>query len=370
MSGGRPASVDGPLLARKGDAVPAIPDQSPLVFQLDHHQAELHSRPRAQDGKKNASADITRRVKSRLRLVSARNGEKSSRMRWTAVIVGALFVGAAIWRSENSLPVTAVVSPASVAVAGTSSCPSTTARGRSSHNTRSTVGECRAAGVGGIAVSETSDDEVKLSKWLIPLLPVTPDVDRPSTFQARFSDRAGECAGALDLRKLVECCQASWRAGIRPRLRRIGGRAVAGARPAGIRRVVRRCRGSRRVAGACRCRAGCRKPLRCGGGVPAEHELVEVAAQMGAAQAMEGSERPALQVREHTMDPRQHEMGGRCTDDLGLVVVVGQAAITAPAIGNHPRARRRGPGNEGTKAARGEIPDRRQPDAAWLALGR
>ena len=70
------------------------------------------------------------------------------------------------------------------------------------------------------------------------------------------------------------------------------------------------------------------------------------------------------------MDPGQHEMGGRCTDDLGLVVVVGQAAITAPAIGNHPRARRRGPGNEGTKAARGEIPDRRQPDAAWLALGR
>ena len=68
---------------------------------------------------------------------------------------------------------------------------------------------------------------------------------------------------------------------------------------------------------------------RCGvaAAVPAEHELVEIAAQMGAAQAMEGSERPALQVREHTMDPRQHEMGERCTDDLGLVVVVGQAAI-------------------------------------------
>ena len=111
---------------------------------------------------------------------------------------------------------------------------------------------------------------------------------------------------------------------------------------------------------------------RCGvaAAVPAEHELVEIAAQMGAAQAMEGSERPALQVREHTMDPRQHEMGERCTDDLGLVVVVGQAAITAPAIGDYPRARRRGPGNEGMKAARGEIPDRRQPDATWLALGR
>ena len=69
---------------------------------------------------------------------------------------------------------------------------------------------------------------------------------------------------------------------------------MAGVRPAGIRRVVQRCRGSRRVAGARRCRAGCRKPLRCGGGGSAEHELVEVAAQMGAAQAMEGSERPAL----------------------------------------------------------------------------
>ena len=104
-------------------------------------------------------------------------------------------------------------------------------------------------------------------KRLLPLLPVTPDVDRPSTFQARFLDRAGRCAGAFGLGEVgFECCQAGWRAGIRPRLRRIGGRAVAGARPAGISRVVRRCRGSRRVGGACRCRAGCRRPLRCGGG--------------------------------------------------------------------------------------------------------
>ena len=97
--------------------------------------------------------------------------------------------------------------------------------------------------------------------------PVTPDVDRASTFPARFLDRAGRCAGAFGLGEVgFECCQAGWRAGIRPRLKRIEGRAVAGARPAGISRVVRRCRGSRRVGGACRCRAGCRKPLRCGGG--------------------------------------------------------------------------------------------------------
>ena len=150
-----------------------------------------------------------------------------------------------------------------------------------------------------------------------------------------------------------DCCQAGWRTGIRLQLRRIGGRALAGARPARINALsddVAVSAGRRRAP----------MPSRSG------HELVEIAAQMGAAQAMEGSERPALQVREHTMDPDQHEMGGRCTDDLGLVVVVGQARITAPAIGDYPRARRRGPGNEGMKAARGEIPDH----ATWLALGR
>ena len=90
---------------------------------------------------------------------------------------------------------------------------------------------------------------------------------------------------------------------------------MAGARPAGISRVVRRCRGSlpmpSRVSKAV---AVWRRRFQ-------RNTLVEIAAQMGAAQAMEGSERPALQVREHTMDPRQHEMGERCTDDLGLVVV-------------------------------------------------
>ena len=107
----------------------------------------------------------------------------------------------------------------------------------------------------------------KLNKGLLPLLPVTPDVDRPSTFQARFSDRAGRCARAFGLGEVgFDCCQAGWWTGIRLQLRRIGGRAVAGARPARIRRVVRRCRGSRRVGAARRCRAGCRRPLRCGGG--------------------------------------------------------------------------------------------------------
>ena len=51
---------------------------------------------------------------------------------------------------------------------------------------------------------------------------------------------------------------------------------------------------------------------RCGvaAAVPAEHELVEVAAQMGAAQAMEGSERPALQVS-RTHDGSKSARDGR-----------------------------------------------------------
>ena len=54
-------------------------------------------------------------------------------------------------------------------------------------------------------------------KGLLPLLPVTPDVDRPSTFPARFLDRAGRCAGAFGLGEVgFECCQAGWRAGTRP----------------------------------------------------------------------------------------------------------------------------------------------------------
>ena len=53
------------------------------------------------------------------------------------------------------------------------------------------------------------------------------------------------------------------------------------------------------------------------------------------------------------MDPRQHEMGERCTDDLGLVVVVGQACnipLQPSVITRAPGAE--GPGNEGMKRKR------------------
>ena len=49
----------------------------------------------------------------------------------------------------------------------------------------------------------------EIEERLMPLLPVTPDVDRASTFPARFLDRAGRCAGAFGLGEVgFECCQA------------------------------------------------------------------------------------------------------------------------------------------------------------------
>lgn len=43
MSGRRPAPLDSSLLARKGAAAPAVPDDSPLVLQLDEHRNEAEA---------------------------------------------------------------------------------------------------------------------------------------------------------------------------------------------------------------------------------------------------------------------------------------------------------------------------------------
>ena len=120
---------------------------------------------------------------------------------------------------------------------------------------------------------------------------------------------------------------------------------MAGARPAGISRVVRHVAVPRRVGGVVPMPSRVSKAVAVmAAAVPAEHELVEIAAQMGAAQAMEGSERPALQVQNTRWIHVSTRWASR-TDDLGLVVVVGQAAITAPAIGDSrapsPRSRQR-----------------------------
>src|SRR5512134_251586 len=65
--------------------------------------------------------------------------------------------------------------------------------------------------------------------------------------------------------------------------------------------------------------------------VPAEDELVEVALQVLAAQAVEGPEPPALEVREDAVRPAQHDMGGHLAHDLRVVRVIGQAGVAGPS---------------------------------------
>jgi len=70
---------------------------------------------------------------------------------------------------------------------------------------------------------------------------------------------------------------------------------------------------------------------------PAKDEFVEIAAQVGPAQAMQHPERPAFEVREHPVDPFQHNVGGHRPDDLRLVAAPGQPGISAPtAIASQP----------------------------------
>src|SRR5512134_2066930 len=68
--------------------------------------------------------------------------------------------------------------------------------------------------------------------------------------------------------------------------------------------------------------------------VPAEDELVEVALQVLAAQAVEGPEPPALEVREDAVRPAQHDMGGHLAHDLRVVRVIGQAGVAGPSVGD------------------------------------
>lgn len=63
-------------------------------------------------------------------------------------------------------------------------------------------------------------------------------------------------------------------------------------------------------------------------------------------------------------------MGGHDADGLGRVDMIGQADVARPAVGDDPRPRRGGAGDEGPEACRGEIAERRKTDPARLARGR
>ena len=96
MSGGRPAALGGSLLARKGAAIPAIPDESPLVLHLEEH------RPEPEDEQQNAAAGFTGPVSNGLRQASERIARIPARLRWAVIVAAAALVIAAVWLSNNS----------------------------------------------------------------------------------------------------------------------------------------------------------------------------------------------------------------------------------------------------------------------------
>jgi len=101
-----------------------------------------------------------------------------------------------------------------------------------------------------------------------------------------------------------------------------------------------------------------------------EGEFVEVAIEVLAAQAVEGAERPTLQVREHAVGPAQNDMGGHLADDFWLMGMVGHADVAGPAVGDDTGAGRGRGGDEGLEGCCGEIRDRCETDAAGLAVWR
>lgn len=95
MSGARPAALGGSLLARKGTAVPAIPDESPLVLHLEEH------RPEAEDEQQQATAGFGGFVNDRLRQASERIAKISTPVRWVVVVAAVAASIAAVWLSNS-----------------------------------------------------------------------------------------------------------------------------------------------------------------------------------------------------------------------------------------------------------------------------
>lgn len=108
MSSGRPAALEGSLLAQKGDAVPAIPDESPLVLHLDDHRREpdkpelVGGEPSADKAPPEAPVGVAARVTQMLSVASGRVKSIPSRIRWAGGIFLAVLIVLALWQSANS----------------------------------------------------------------------------------------------------------------------------------------------------------------------------------------------------------------------------------------------------------------------------
>ena len=103
MSRGRPATLDASLLARKGNAIPAISDESPLILNLEEHRAEVAGQVADSDEDKSAGNHGTAEA-------AGRDGRPklswfsriSLRARWMLLFVAAALVLVVWWLSGTS----------------------------------------------------------------------------------------------------------------------------------------------------------------------------------------------------------------------------------------------------------------------------
>ena len=64
--------------------------------------------------------------------------------------------------------------------------------------------------------------------------------------------------------------------------------------------------------------------------VEAKDELIEIALDVFAAQAVIGAERPAFEIGEDAVGPGQHDRGSHSADNMRIVGDIGSAAISGP----------------------------------------
>ena len=83
-----------------------------------------------------------------------------------------------------------------------------------------------------------------------------------------------------------------------------------------------------------------------------------------------GSERPAFEIGEDAVDPRQDDMCGHFADDFRLMVVGFEALVSRESVAEDRRAGRDRAGDEGADAGRGEILQRRKADSPGMAFRR
>jgi hypothetical protein len=103
MSEGRAASLGGSLLARKGDASPAITDDSPLVLHPEEHFAEPDGPEAGAEAKQqNETAGLAGSANVGLSRIWLRLASISPRLRLMVIAVAAVAVVAVLWPAGNS----------------------------------------------------------------------------------------------------------------------------------------------------------------------------------------------------------------------------------------------------------------------------